>query len=73
MDTSGFVIYPFCCAGFLVSAFSAQAIGTLLFKGQSLARLDGFQKAFIKMIIFIIGLAFTWFVISYVFRDLYVM
>ena len=73
MDISGFIIYPFCCAGFLISGVSAEAIGFLLSKRQLLVGLTKGQIVFIKMIIFVIGLAITYSVISYIFRDLYVM
>jgi hypothetical protein len=73
MDTSGFIICPFCCLGFLFSGLSAQLVGFLLSKGQLLTGFTRDQIFGIKLVIFVIGLVITYFAISYIFRDLYVM
>ena len=77
MDTSGFLIYPFCCLGFIISGIIAQTIVFLLTKMEAFAELPEEDKAALKVVTFLIGLtaglAASYFIISYIFRDLYVM
>jgi len=70
MDTSGFLLIPFCCAGFIIPAIVSVSVHTILSRVKSLS--DG-EKSFLTFIAFAVTLAIAYIVISNMFKDLYVM
>ena len=73
MDTSGCIVFPFCCLGLVISGVSTEAIVFLLSKRRLLGSVTKDQLFGIRAVLFVIILAICYFVISFLFRDLYVM
>jgi cell division protein FtsL len=70
MDASGFALFPFCCTGVFFSAFVTIVVNGILSR---IKKLSDDEKSFLVFITFAITLAIAYFIVSNMFKDLYVM